>query len=335
MEQQEQNHLNRLRGLRNEPETVDGASPQPPDHDDNIDIALDAQSVESHGLVFRSKPPSAPFSHPSLVFRHSTVARPSSQHVQDFISIRYSSRSQSEERTTRATCHRGRPASSRRRSRSPTAATRPSFYRDRSQGGATSRHDFTVAVDHTTESAAVCNADEIVVRHLRLDKLRKEKNDYVICITCWLKDLPCDHQLLCSECQVSGSPCAYIACPLNECALDRKCPCYHGNKAIPQDTPPRKIGSCMHLLALLSLDRLPLDSYDMSEIHFRLPSPSSAQQTYLQLEQEIEDIIQQGNYIDDLGARKLLRESDKVAHMGLRRLKAIARLIARLIQEKK
>jgi hypothetical protein len=40
MERQEQNHVNRSLGLRNKPETVDNTSPQPSDHDDNIDIAL-------------------------------------------------------------------------------------------------------------------------------------------------------------------------------------------------------------------------------------------------------------------------------------------------------
>jgi hypothetical protein len=335
MEQQDRAPTGRSLSLRNygraDLETVNS---QLPDDSMNLHTTPTAQSAESRVHPSQSHQPRAPFSHPPLVFRQSTTSRFPNQRLQEVISSRDSSRVQSEHRTTQLDFPRGRPVSSRSRSRSPTAITRPLLYRDRSLDITTSRHESSSALSQAARSGAVCDSAELE-RRAGLDKLRKEKNDYAVCVTCWLKDLPCDHQWRCNECKVSGSSCEYIVCPMENCALDLKCPCYHKNKTFPQDSPPRSIGSSMHLIALLSLHGSLIDSYEMSNIQVRLQSPSSAQKIYLQLQQKIEDMAQQGQGFRHHEAVKLLRGWDKMPKVGRRAQTTIARLIVELVKEKK
>jgi hypothetical protein len=327
MEQQDQTPTKRSLGLRNYGHAAfEAVNSRTPDDNMNLDTIPAAQSAKSRVHASQSQQPLAPLSHPPLVFRQSTTTRFPNQRLQEVISSRASSRMQSE--------HRGRPVSSRSRSRSPTAITRPLLHRDRSLDITTSRHESSSALSQAAWSGAVCDSAELE-RRACLDKLRKEKNDYAVCVTCWLKDLPCDHQWLCNECKVSGSPCEYIACPMENCALDLKCPCYHRNKTSPQDSPPRSIGSSMHLVALLSLHGSLIDSYDMSNIQIRLQSPSSAQKIYPQLQQEIDDMAQQGQGFRHHEAVKLLRGWDKMPKVGRRAQTTIARLILELVKEKK
>jgi hypothetical protein len=334
MEQQEQSHVNRSLGLRNEPETVDSASPQPSDNDNNIEIALEAQSAQFRGLVFRSKPPSAPLPHPSLVFHQFTIVL--NQQAQEVTSIRDSNRIQNEESRSQLGLHRGRPASPRHRSRSPAAATRPLNYRDRSPEDVVSRHDDDGTDHHALEGGSVCDADSSDCQH-RLDKLRREKNDYAVCVACWLEDLPCDHQRHCRNCRVNGKVCVYITCISGaRCPLDIKCPCFHTNKAFPQDTPTRKLGSSMHLIALLDLERSFLESYDIIQMQTKLQNPNLAPQIYFRLQQDIQHILQQqGGRLRDSVVQKLFSESDKVPRMNHKILRTKARFIVELVKEKK
>jgi hypothetical protein len=301
----------------------------------NVDITPAAQPAESRAHTSQSQQPLASFPYPPLVFRQSTTTRFSDQQLHELIPIRDSSRIQNEHRTTQVDFHRGRPVSSRSRSRSPTPATRPLLYRDRSPNITTSHHESSSALGQAAGSRAVCNPAELE-RRLRLDKLRKEKNDYAVCVTCWLKDLSCNHQWPCSECKASGKPCAYVTCILGgRCPTDVKCPCYHTNKAIPQETPTRKLGSSMHLIALLNLKPSSLESYNMSKIQTRLQDPTMAPQIYLRLEPEIQHLLDQGQRFRDSVVRTLLRQSDKVCQMTDRGLKIKARFVVELVKEKK
>lgn len=185
-----------------------------------------AQSVESQAFAIQRQVPLAPFSHPPLVFRQSTTARFLNQQAQAV-----SNRSRSDVREFQTGMSRGRPASPRCRSRSPTAATRSSIYRDRSQEATASRHRVTAAPEPDVGGDVVDNP-VYAARRLRLEKLVSEKNDYGVCVTCWLEELPCDHQWPCRECEASGKSCAYITCPMGHCPLDLKCPCHHTKRIL-------------------------------------------------------------------------------------------------------
>ncbi|KAH0371231.1 hypothetical protein KCU65_g1954, partial [Aureobasidium melanogenum] len=158
------------------------------------------------------------------------------QHAQDTRSMRSRSSELIDDRTIRA-----RPASSRHRSRSPTLATQPLSYRDRSparrQGGSTlnpSAESEPARASNEVGDQDMADAD-VEDKPLRVADLQKEKNKDAVCVHCWLKELPCDHQWPCKECKARGKACAYIACPLQGCALNVKCPAYHQHKKLPEE----------------------------------------------------------------------------------------------------
>lgn len=105
-------------------------------------------------------------------------------------------------------------------------------------------------------------------------QVQREKNKTSICCNCWTNDRPCDHQWPCRECKVKGKSCAYIACPIGKCPLEVKCPAYHILPGLPEEK--RKVGSPMHLLALLGLNRSIIESYDVRKIqekvHLGIPA---------------------------------------------------------------
>lgn len=308
---------------------LDAADDEPLDHIKNHNATLAAQSVVSQALLDQRQVPLTPFSHPPLVFRQSTTTRFPNQQVQ---AVR--SRSQSDISQSRSGMSRGRPASPRCRSRSPTAATHPLIYRDRSQEATASRHQVTAVPDHDV------GGDVIITpvggaRRLRLEKLATEKNDYGVCITCWLNEQPCDHQWPCRECKASGLSCAYVTCPMGHCPLDHKCPCHHTKRIPRQAIPARMVGSSMHLAVLLKLDRLSIDSYDMSKMQTALQSPNRAQRIYFQLQPELQPILQQENDLDEHKVRTLVRTMGMHPPLAVRAVKTISRLIVELVNEKK
>jgi hypothetical protein len=333
MEQQDQTPIKRSLDLRNYGHAAfEAVNSRTPDDNMNLDTTPAAQSAESRVHDFQSQPSLVPFSHPPLVFRQHT--RVSDQQLQTATPIRDSSRNQSEYGTNQINLRRGRPASSRSRSRSPTAATHPLLYRDRSQEVTVPRHDGD-AGDYTAEGGSACDSAGLD-RQLRLDKLRKEKNDYAVCVTCWLKDLPCNHQWPCSECKAGGKVCAYVACISGGgCPLDTKCPCFHGHRSLPQETPTRMLGSSMHLIALLNLKRSFLESDDTNTIQAKVQHPTSATQLHLRLQPEIQHLLDQGQRFRDSVVRTLLRESDKVPYMNYKVLKTKARFNVEVVKEKK
>lgn len=91
----------------------------------------------------------------------------------------------------------------------------------------------------------------------------------------------------------------------------------------------------MHLLALLNLNRLSLNSYDLSRIQEELQRPDRAHHFYQQHQQEIEHLLQQEQGFHGHVALKLFRGSDKMPQLSDRALKTISRLIVELVKEKK
>jgi len=338
MQQEDSDSPSQLLDLRSSARSglgaADDANSQPFGLNNNLEVAPPArsaaQSAGSHAFVVQWQVHPAPFSHSPLVFRPSTTARFPRQQIQAVSSICGGSRSPSDVRST----PRGRPVSPRRRSRSPTTATRSIVYRDRSpELNTASRHDAD-APGRSARPRVVCDSAE-VARRLRLDRLAREKNNYGVCVTCWLKELPCDHQWPCGECIISGTSCAYIACPLDHCPLDHKCPCHHTKRIPLESIPTREVGSSLHLAVLLNLGRLSIDSYDLSGMQMKLQNSDRAQQIYFQLQPELQSILQQGKTLHEHQVRKLIRELDKVPRLAVRAVKTISRLIVELIEEKK
>lgn len=336
MEQEDWDSTSQSLGLRISARSALGAAndanSQPLDHN-NLDTALiarsAAQSAESHAFVVQGQGHPALFSHPPLVFRQSTTARFPSQQIQAVSSIRGGSRSPSDVHPN----SRGRPVSPRRRSRSPTTAVRP-LYRDRSQE-ATVPHHKGINSSHHVAGDVVSNPDEAGFP-LYLVKLQKEKNKHAVCVACWLKELPCDRKWPCRECKASGDSCAYIKCFLGGgCSLDIKCPCFHQDKRLSPEDPIRKLGSSMHLITLLGLNRSFLESYDMDKMQNKMENPNSAPQIYLKLQQEIQYMLEQGKQFSGHEARKLIRESEMIPYMRDKVLKLKARHIVELVKEKK
>lgn len=237
-------------------------------------------------------------------------------------------------RTTRA-----RPASSRYRSRSPALAAQPPSYRDRGPARRQSGSTLERSVEGKS-AGALDGVDDLKIgdadiedKQLRMAELQKEKNKHTVCVHCWLNELSCDHQWPCKECKVRRKLCAYIACPMENCALDVKCPAYHQFKKLPKEN--RKVECPMHMIALLNLNCPFINTYNVQKIQKKIETPASAQQIYLLLQQEIEGLVQQTNNFDDTTARKLLQESEKVPRMGDKSLKIKARLIVKLVKEMK
>lgn len=99
---------------------------------------------------------------------------------------------------------------------------------------------------------------------LSLVEIQERKNMYSICIPCWASDLVRDHESLCSERRRRGKTCAYAVCPARICHLDVKCPAVHIYPGIP--LVDRKVGTSMHLITLLGLDRPCIHSYNVDGI---------------------------------------------------------------------
>jgi hypothetical protein len=62
---------------------------------------------------------------------------------------------------------------------------------------------------------------------LQLPEIQRQKNMHSMCISCWEKDLDCDHEPPCRECRKRGKICAYALCPVVVCHLHVKCPAIH------------------------------------------------------------------------------------------------------------
>ncbi|KAH0329480.1 hypothetical protein KCU71_g657, partial [Aureobasidium melanogenum] len=165
-------------------------------------------------------------------------------------------------------------------------------------------------------------------------EFKREKSEFSICCHCWTNNRPCDHQWPCRECRAKGKACAYIVCPMSNCSRDVKCPSYHIVPGIPKEN--RKLGSPMHLVALLGLNRRIIESYDVRKIRRKIEDPGSAQQIYLLLQKEIEQAVQAlqpGKKFGDPAAKEVLRGSDKVPAMGDKALRYKASMIVKLVQQ--
>lgn len=118
---------------------------------------------------------------------------------------------------------------------------------------------------------------------------------------------------------------------MSRCPLEVKCPAYH---IVPGLGENRKIGSPIHLLPLLGLNRHVIESYDVRNIREKIQDPDSAQQIYLLLQKKIQQMTQsERKKFEDPAARKLLRESDKVPAMRDKTLRYKASMIVKLVQQ--
>jgi hypothetical protein len=165
---------------------------------------------------------------------------------------------------------------------------------------------------------------------LQLPEIQRQKNLHSICICCWEKDLDCDHESPCRECRKRGKTCAYAVCPIPVCHLHVKCPAVHILPGLPLDD--RKMGTSMHLIALLGLKRSVIRSYDIDEIQAMHDNKSSAQFVYVKMQEEIKAATQRGEEFDKHVARQLLKNSDKAPKMSGRRLDTTASMIVKLVE---
>ncbi|KAG2163615.1 hypothetical protein JADG_003354 [Aureobasidium aubasidani] len=136
------------------------------------------------------------------------------------------------------------------------------------------------------------------------------------------------------SCVDEGKVCAYICCPLNVCSLEVECPAYHMFPGLDQE-PDEKVGSPMHLLALLNLNRGFVHAKELRQIQAIHDDSASAQHIYMLLQKEVERAIQRERKFDDLVAKKLLRDSEQVARMGNRALSFGAEMIVKLVHQMK
>lgn len=165
-------------------------------------------------------------------------------------------------------------------------------------------------------------------------ELQEVKNQSSLCVHCWIKSRPYDHKWPCSSCVDEGKVCAYICCPLNVCSLEVECPAYHMFPGLDQE-PDEKVGSPMHLLALLNLNRGFVHAKELRQIQAIHDDSASAQHIYMLLQKEVERAIQRERKFDDLVAKKLLRDSEQVARMGNRALSFEAEMIVKLVHQMK
>lgn len=165
-------------------------------------------------------------------------------------------------------------------------------------------------------------------------ELQEVKNQSSLCVHCWIKSRPCDHKWPCSSCVDEGKVCAYICCPLNVCSLEVECPAYHMFPGLDQE-PDEKVGSPMHLLALLNLNRGFVHAKELRQIQAIHDDSASAQHIYMLLQKEVERAVQRERKFDDLVAKKLLRDSEQVARMGNRALSFKAEMIVKLVHQMK
>jgi hypothetical protein len=166
---------------------------------------------------------------------------------------------------------------------------------------------------------------------LQLPEIQRQENMHSICISCWEKDLDCDHESPCRECRRRGKICAYALCPVVVCHLHVKCPAIHILPGLPLED--RKVGTAMHLIALLGLKRSVVQSYDVDEFQAMHDDVRSAQSIYALMQEEIRRAVQQDEKFDDQAVRELLRKSDKVPKMGKRPMSTVASMIEKLVEQ--
>jgi len=115
------------------------------------------------------------------------------------------------------------------------------------------------------------------------------------------------------------------------CELGAKCPATHVLPGLSKDG--RNKGTPMHLIALLSLDRSCIRSYDIGGIKAIHDETSSAQYIYTLMREQIKSATQQTKKFDDHVVRKLLRDSDRVPTLPKRALHTIASMITLLVEQ--
>lgn len=192
-------------------------------------------------------------------------------------------------------------------------------------------HHLPEVNDHEASGAAPPMHDHVGLSN---SELQKTKNQHIVCVQCWIKDLSCDHSWPCHSCVSKGKVCAYVLYPLYDCSLNTKCPAYHVFPGLARE-PDEKVGSSMHLVALLNLKCEFIRSYDLRQIRELHDDTKSAQHIYLMLQKEIDGIVQQKKGFGDSAARKLLRDSEKVPDIDGPSLSFKACMIAKLVQQKK
>lgn len=153
---------------------------------------------------------------------------------------------------------------------------------------------------------------------------------YSICIPCIVSGLLCDHESICSECRRRGKSCAYVVCPLRICHLKVKCPAVHIYPGL--SLAGRKVGTSMHLIALLGLNRALIQAYNVKEIQAMHDNGKSAQSTYVLMQEEVKSAARQEKF-DEYVVRKLLRDSVKAPKMNKRALNTAASMIAKLVEQ--
>ncbi|KAG9687277.1 hypothetical protein KCU95_g8588, partial [Aureobasidium melanogenum] len=212
----------------------------------------------------------------------------------------------------------------------------PTHNHDNEHPGEASCHQATSTNQNSTTEGLSPEPGHIVPHGTGLPdpEFQREKNEFSICCHCWTNNRPCDHQWPCRGCRAKGIACAYIVCPMSNCSRDVKCPAYHILPEMPKEN--RKLGSPVHLVALLGLNRRIIESYDVRKIQRKIEDPGSAQQIYLLLQKEIEQAVQalqSGEKFEDPAAKEMLRGSDKVPAMGDKALRYKASMIVKLVQQ--
>ncbi|THZ22782.1 hypothetical protein D6C89_05889 [Aureobasidium pullulans] len=169
---------------------------------------------------------------------------------------------------------------------------------------------------------------------LSVFEIEKLKNKHVVCVHCWIKNLPCNHKAPCSQCVENNKACAYVACPVEHCTLEIKCPAVHLYTGI-KDT--HKTGSSMHLIALLSFKSDLLKDYDVSEIQKMHDDTRTMQNIYISLQKDIQQAAKQKKF-DDHAARELLqrfKESNSIPDIGYDALCFKAGMLIRFLPQLK
>jgi hypothetical protein len=167
--------------------------------------------------------------------------------------------------------------------------------------------------------------------NIPLTEVQRRKNMYSICTHCWDKDLDCDHESPCRECKTRRKVCAYVLCPVPICDLDIKCPGVHILPGLPLDS--HNVGTAMHLVALLGLNRSSMQSYDIRKIQAIHDNERSAQSIYVLVQEDIKGFAQQRKKFHENGAQEMLRDSKKVPKMQKRAVSTVASMLVRLVEQ--
>lgn len=169
---------------------------------------------------------------------------------------------------------------------------------------------------------------------LSLDEVQAVKNMYSVCIPCWVEGLSCDQAAPCRECKARNKKCAYALCPVPVCHLNVKCPAFHILPGCADSLSDEyKVGTALHLIALLGLDREFVQSYDVRGIQEMHNHASSAQSVYVLMREEIQNAAQREKRFNDYAIRKLLKDSDDIPKMGKRALNTTASMVAKLLEQ--